>query len=402
MRRALLYVAYPMRLDLGAANAIQTLNTVRELRAIVPGVRLVIPRWLNEPSAFSAVDALHLPRPAINKLSKFLPWSGWSYIERTLYSAMLVLLLLSWRLARRGYQVIYVRDTVCAAWLGLFRLIHGSRIVYEVHDLEADHPSGASKWPSWFWRRFLPWLDMIAISRASRLVSLTQTFKDWVVSNGLRKSTEVAVIPDAFDPTLYYPVEIGEARKQAVLPQDAFVIGYAGLTFKYRGLETLVEAFSRIEKNAPNALLALVGGRPNEVDELYALSKKLHIPQDKLVLTGQLPQEKGAAYVQASDVLVIPDTVTGMTASPLKLFEYMAAGKPIVCKDMPALREIITEDAALFFEGGDSDALASALQSLMDDPAKRERMGRASLAQSKGYTYAARARRISEVVRAAR
>lgn len=142
MRRALLYVAYPMRLDLGAANAIQTLNTVRELREIMPGVRLVIPRWLREPSAFEAVGALHLPRPAVNKLSKIVPWSGWSYIERTLYTAMLVVLLLAWRVTGRGYRVIYVRDTVCAALLGLFRWVHGSRIVYEVHDLEADHPAG--------------------------------------------------------------------------------------------------------------------------------------------------------------------------------------------------------------------------------------------------------------------
>lgn len=401
MRRPLLYVAYPMRLDLGAANAIQTLNTVRELQSIIPEMRLIIPRWLREPSAFEAIGALHLPRPAVNKLSKFLPWSGWSYIERTLYAAMLVVLLLVWRLIGRGYRVIYVRDTVCAAWLGLLRWVHGSRIIYEVHDLEADHPSGASKWPAWFWRRFLPWLDTVAIRKAVRLVSLTRTFKDWVVAKGLKKPNEVAVIPDAFDPDLYYPVDVSEARKQAGLPLDAFVVGYAGLTFKYRGLETLVEAFARIEKDASNALLTLVGGRPNEVDELRSLSKKLHIPQDKTLLTGQLPQEKGAAYVQAADVLVIPDTVTGMTASPLKLFEYMAAGKPIVCKDMSALREIISEDAAIFFTGGDAEALAEALSTLMNDKPKREHMGKAAAVESAGYTYAARAHHIAEVVRAA-
>jgi len=402
VRRALLYVAYPMRLDLGAANAIQTLNTVRELRTLVPGVRLVIPRWLREPSAFESVGALHLPRPAVNKLSKFVPWSGWSYIERTLYSGMLVVLLLVWRVIGRGFRVIYVRDTVCAAWLGMFRWVHGSRIVYEVHDLEADHPSGASKWPGWFWKRFLPWLDMAAIKKAYRLVSLTQTFKEWVVEKGLRKASEVAVIPDAFDPGLYYPVEVGEARKQAGLATDAFVIGYAGLTFKYRGLETLVEAFAKILVDESKALLALVGGRPNEVEELRSLSKRLHIPQDSIVLTGQLPQERGAVYVQAADVLVIPDTVTGMTASPLKLFEYMAAGKPIVCKDMAALREIISEDAAVFFEGGNADALAEALRGLVADPERRERMGKSALVQSAGYTYGARAERIAEVVRGSR
>src|SRR5438067_13858948 len=75
---SLLYVAYPMRLDLRAANAIQTYNTERELSTIIPDTRLVIPRWLGEPSAFTDLHALHLPRPAVNKVSCIVPWGGWS------------------------------------------------------------------------------------------------------------------------------------------------------------------------------------------------------------------------------------------------------------------------------------------------------------------------------------
>ncbi|HST05787.1 MAG TPA: glycosyltransferase [Chloroflexia bacterium] len=402
MSRTLLYVAYPMRLDLGAANAIQTYNTVRELQALVPDMRLVIPRWLNEPSAFTELGAVHLPRPAVHKLSRILPWGGWSYIERTLYSLMLVTLLVACRVTGHGYRVLYVRDTVCAAWLGLLRQLHGARIVYEVHDLEADHPSRASKWPRAFWARFLPWLDHIALSRANRIVSLTQTFKDWAVQKGVKKAQSIAVIPDAFDPDLYYPVDTGMARREAGLLEKAFVMGYAGLTFSYRNLDLLVEAFAQVAASNHDALLLLVGGRPQEVDELRTLAGKLHIPQEQIMLTGQVEQTRSALYVQCADVLAIPDTVTGMTASPLKLFEYMASGKPIICKDMPALREIVNEDVALFFEGGDVNSLAAGLRALMDDPPRRERMGKAALAQSAGYTYAARARRIAEVVRGVR
>lgn len=402
MRRTLLYVAYPMRLDLGAANAIQTYNTVRELRVIIPDMRLVIPRWLREPSAFTDLDALHLPRPAVNKLSRLVPWSGWSYIERTLYSGMLIVLLVAWRVTGRGYRVLYVRDTVCAAWLGLFRLLHGSLIVYEIHDLEADHPSRSSRWPDLFWSRFLPWLDRAALRHAAVLVSLTRTFKDWAVQHHLKKSSRIAVIPDAFNPELYYPVDMSVAREEVGLPQSDFVIGYAGLTFAYRGLETLVEAFALLLSDHPNVLLAIVGGRPAEVESLRTLADGLHIPQDRILFTGQLPQERAVRYVQASDVLVIPDTVTGMTASPLKLFEYMAVGRPVLCKDMPALREIISEEASLFFEGGNAQALAEALVALADDPDRRERMGAAAHRESRGYTYKARAARIAEVVHGAR
>src|SRR4051794_14313706 len=147
MSRTLLYVAYPMRLDLGAANAIQTYNTVRELRKLVPDMQLVVPRWLREPSAFADLGALHLPRPAVNKLSRLVPWSGWSYIERTLYSLMLVMFLAVWRLRGRGYRTLYVRDVVCAAWLCLLSPLHGGHVIYEVHDLEEAHPTRAARWP---------------------------------------------------------------------------------------------------------------------------------------------------------------------------------------------------------------------------------------------------------------
>jgi glycosyltransferase involved in cell wall biosynthesis len=240
------------------------------------------------------------------------------------------------------------------------------------------------------------------LRKANRLVSLTQTFKDWAVQRHIKLPQQITVIPDAFDPDLYYPVEVSEARRTLGLPQQAFIVGYAGLTFAYRNLDLLVEAFAQIAPSNPSAMLLLVGGRPQEVEQLRVLAGKLHIPQVQFVLTGLLPQERAAVYAGAADVLAIPDTVTGMTASPLKLFEYMALGKPIICKDMPALREIVDDSAALFFTGGDVDSLANGLRTLMQDPVKRDLMGRSALGQSAGYTYAARAYKIVEVVRGVR
>jgi glycosyltransferase involved in cell wall biosynthesis len=387
-----------MRLDLGAANAIQTYSTVRELGRIIPGMRLVIPRWLREPSAFEELGALHLPRPAVNKLSKFIPWAGWSYIERTLYALLLVLLLVFWRLTGRGYRVLYVRDTVLAAWLGLLRGLHGAKVIYEVHDLEAAHPSKASRWPRAFWARFLPWLDRTALGRATRLVSLTETFRRWAAQRKIREASEIAVIPDAFDPDSYYPVERNEARCKAGLPAEAYVVGYAGLTFAYRRLDLLVEAFASVASRDAGALLLLVGGRAQEVDELRRQAASLGILPERLITPGRLGRQEAALHTNAADVLVIPDTVTGMTASPLKLFEYMAVGKPLVCKDMPALHEIVDGRAALFFPGGDAAGLSEALESLRSDPELREKMGRAAAEEAQGYTYRARAEKIGRVV----
>jgi glycosyltransferase involved in cell wall biosynthesis len=388
-----------MRLDLGAANAIQTYSTVRELQRVMPGVRLVVPRWLREPSAFEELGALHLPRPAANKLSKFLPWSGWSYIERTVYAFMLLALLMVWRLTGRRYRTLYIRDAVCAAWLAVLRPLHGSRVIYEVHDLEASHPSKASRWPRAFWRRFLPWLDRAALTRSDSLVSLTEAFRAGAARKGLRQSEHVAVIPDAYDPEVYFPSDSRSARTELALPQGVPIVGYAGLTFAYRGLDLLVQAFAQVRHRHPEALLVLVGGRAHEIVELRELARRCGIPDEKVLFPGQVSQPMSARYLNASDVLVIPDTVTTMTASPLKLFEYMAVGKPIVCKDMPALREILDDDSAAFFEAGSIKALAAALASVLDNPEAARKLGTTALQRSTEYTYRARAEKIAEVVR---
>jgi glycosyltransferase involved in cell wall biosynthesis len=270
-------------------------------------------------------------------------------------------------------------------------------VIYEVHDLESWHPSKAARWPRVLWVWFLPWLDGVALRRACKLVSLTSTFRDWAVSRGLRDGKDIAVIPDAFDPDLYQNVDAGRARRLLGLPQESYIVGYAGLTFAYRRLDLLVEAFAKIAGMHDNVLLVLVGGRQAEVSELREQAKRLGIV-DRLVTPGQVDHRRAALYLQAADVLAIPDTVTQLTASPLKLFEYMAAGKPIVCKDMPALREILPGDSAAFFPEGDAAALASALERLIEDPDLARRLGASALQLSAGYTYRARARKIVEVV----
>jgi glycosyltransferase involved in cell wall biosynthesis len=115
-------------------------------------------------------------------------------------------------------------------------------------------------------------------------------------------------------------------------------------------------------------------------------------------LPGQVDQPTVVEYVAAADALVIPDTVTTLTASPLKLFEYMAAGRPIVLRELPALREILADDG-LYFPPGDAAVLTTALALLAADPALAARLGQAAAARAGAYTYRARAARVLATLR---
>jgi glycosyltransferase involved in cell wall biosynthesis len=102
-------------------------------------------------------------------------------------------------------------------------------------------------------------------------------------------------------------------------------------------------------------------------------------------------------YLGAADVLAIPDTVTDVTASPLKLFEYLALGQPMVLPSMPALREIVPPQLGHTFARRDPAGLRAALAAALatgDDAAGSA--ARRSLARD--HTYGRRAERILAAV----
>ena len=387
-RARICYIAYPTSLQLQSANAIQTWTTLRELKRRRPETLALIPRWLAEPSRFEEAGAVHLPRPAIGKLSRLHRTTLVYYLEYSAFAWMCWLYLLLERLRGRQYDVVYVRQIVCAAWFAaLLGRTLGMRVVYEAHDWESHNPSRAKEpWAT----GLLHLLDRAALTHSDAVASLTDHFLRELRLIGWTPRRS-AVIPDAFDATVYRPRDQDEARRRLNLDSHELVIVYAGMTFAHRGLDRLVQAYA--DADLPEARLLLVGGRPKEVAALREQIQVLGL-DGRAVLVPPCPPDTVANYLAAADLLVIPDTVTDVTASPLKLFEYMAMARPIVAVDLPALREVVDERAAYFVRRGATPDLTQALQTLAADPERREEMGRAAFEQAAPWTYTARAERV--------
>jgi glycosyltransferase involved in cell wall biosynthesis len=386
----LVYIACPTSLNLRSANAIQTYTTLRELRRLAPSTLALVPRWLREPSRFGEVGARHLPRPAVGKLSRLHRSTLWYYAERSIFAAMTAAVVAWERRRGRPASVVYVRDAICAGWWSaLWGPLLGLPVIFEAHDLESWNPSRAKeRWA----QPLLHLLDRAGLTRSQAVVSLTDEFRKLLARIGWRRPDEVAVIPDAFDDQQIAPGDRAAARRRLGLPESAPLLAYSGMTFAYRRLDLLLTAFARLRSRHPDARLALIGGRPAEIGQLRTQAAGLSL-EDALLWAGQLPQHEVAPYLHAADALVIPDTITDITASPLKLFEYMAAGRAVVLPDLPALAEVLPPTIGYYFRRGDGDSLAQALAAALADPrrAEREQAGLTAVAQ---YTYAARARRI--------
>ncbi len=391
------YIAYPTSLTLKSANAIQTWSTLRELRALEPHTLALIPRWRREPTRFDDVGAVHLPRPAIGKLSRLYHSTLWYYAERSAFAAMCAAEIV--RRRRNGQQIaaVYVREVICAAWwAAVYGPQLGLPVVYEAHDLESWNPSRAKeRWA----QPLLNLVDRVALTRSTRVASLTDAFRGVLAQIDWRAPHDVDIIPDAYDPHLYYDRDQAGCRAALGIAPGTQLVVYSGMSFAYRGLERLVDALAALVPQHPDLRAVLVGGRPAEVAALVAQAAALGIGE-RVTFTGQIAQEQTTQYLGAADLLVIPDTVTDVTASPLKLFEYMASARAIILPAIPALAEILPAHAGWYFTRGNTAALTTTLAAALADPTARTQRAQSAARLVQQHTYAARARRVIDSVRA--
>jgi glycosyltransferase involved in cell wall biosynthesis len=421
---------------------VQTWHTARELRRLAPRTLVIVPKLPGQASRFGELRAKYLPRVPIGKLSKIYKSTGWYYIERSIF-ALLAFLYLFWgRLRRRKVSVIYSRDVIISYWFAtIWKHLLGANLIYEVHEVESE---GSHRARGRFWQPLLRRIDRGALTRSDGLASLTHAFIPTAVRLGV-SPRRIAVIPDAFDEQVYYPRDKAAARAALGLSTDATIFAYAGLTFAYRGLDLLVDAFADMiadehrqgvinhaptlgepqqgvinhaptsgepqqgvinhaptESNSKlktqNSKLILLGGKDSEQAALRERAARLGIAE-RVLLAGRKDAVTVAQYLAAADALLISDTVTKATASPLKLFEYMAMARPIILPALPALEEVLPADAARYFTPGDRAEIAAALRWVRDNPDQAARLGDLSHQLSAPYTYAARAAQIIEFCR---
>ncbi|EMA18467.1 glycosyltransferase family 4 protein [Haloarcula argentinensis] len=180
-------------------------------------------------------------------------------------------------------------------------------------------------------------------------------------------------------------------RTELSLP-DGELVCYAGSLKPWKGVDTLVEA----AKNVPEVTICLVGGTADQQDRLETAVETI---PDNVEMVGHVHPDQVPKYLAASDALILPNTaeraISRRYTSPLKLFEYMAAGRPIIATDIPSLREVLNNSSAYFALPDSSGSLADSIRQVLDDPdaSKAASHARETVKQ---YTWKHRAENIVE------
>jgi glycosyltransferase involved in cell wall biosynthesis len=172
--------------------------------------------------------------------------------------------------------------------------------------------------------------------------------------------------------------------------------------YPWKGVDVFVRALTLV----PHIRGLIVGGHAGEHDlaRVQSLVAELGLA-GRVTITGHVPPADVASRLAGATMLVLPNTPSAISeryTSPLKLFEYLGLGKPIVASRLPSILEILTDgQTALLVPPGDERALATALSRIAVDATLSRTLGAAALALAPNYTWAHRAERLEAAFTAA-
>lgn len=207
---------------------------------------------------------------------------------------------------------------------------------------------------------------------------------------GFAPPQKIHVVPNGVNPARF-----GVPRTP---DPERFTVGFVGTLKPWHGVGVLLEAFSELQARVPHAQLLLVGSGPEEAPLKEAVHRR---GIQGVTFTGAVAPKEIPALLGHMDVAVAPyPALPNFYFSPLKVYEYMAAGVPVVASRVGQLQDLLQDEMnGLLCPPGDAGALADALERLALDPDARERLaerGRETILRD--HTWRGVARRILALI----
>ncbi|ACK68195.1 glycosyl transferase group 1 [Rippkaea orientalis PCC 8801] len=203
---------------------------------------------------------------------------------------------------------------------------------------------------------------------ATVIIAVSENIKDYLTQY-VKDTNKIKVIPNGVNPHRFIP-------KMDNNPSSSeFTIGFVGSLKPWHGLPILIEAFAQFHNNYPHSKLLIIGDGPERDRLLHEITHKNL--QSVVELTGAVSPHLIPSLLTQIDVAVAPyPPMENFYFSPLKVYEYMIAGLPVVASRIGQLSELIEDGSnGLLCPPGDVNALATALEQLWRSPELRYQLG---------------------------
>ncbi len=241
-------------------------------------------------------------------------------------------------------------------------------------------------------------MERRVLASADAIAVVSDELRGRLVDNGA-PTGKVHVVPNGADAKTFATLPAAEECRARWGLNGGFVVGFVGSLKPWHGAEVLVRAFAGLQRSDSTAKLMIVGEGP-DAGSLRALTGRLALNQS-VVFTGGLPHAEVASALGAMDVAVAPYApVPGFYFSPLKLFEYMAAGRCVIASRLGQIAEVIEDRVnGLLCDPANAVSLRDRLLEVHANPALRRTLGEAARTTVRSrYTWGHAARTMTAVI----
>ena len=238
-----------------------------------------------------------------------------------------------------------------------------------------------------------------SLRAADRVLTVSTQLRDWLVDHFLLEDS-VCVMPNGVRAAAYENLAAARESRRLELgfAGDELALGYLQrwerIAVHRSAEDVLCQLMGRLP--SPRVRLVLIGGGSELGNVKRRMAEDARVA-DRANFVGQVPHDEVPSYLAALDIALLPAHES--FTSPLKLFEYMAAAKPVVAPALPNIAEIVRDgETGLLFPPGNVEAMASQVLRLIDAPEQRQILGEAARSEVLAkYTWEANARRLTQI-----
>jgi glycosyltransferase involved in cell wall biosynthesis len=293
------------------------------------------------------------------------------------YSLLAMFAVTLYVFARKGFDVIHAANPPdTAVLIAIFYKLFGKRFVYDHHDLSPEVFSmrfGTDKGMPRFIYGVLVFLERLSCRVADHVITTNQSYKNIELQRSKIPESRITIVRNGPDLSRLQQVDFPSDLRRA----GKTTIGYLGIIGYQDGVNHLLDILHILAYELKRQdFFCVIAGGGDALEDLKKQARALNL-DEFVMFTGYIPHEDVAKYLSAAEICVAPEKPSPFNhySTIIKVMEYMALGKPVVGFDLIEHR-YSAHEAALYAQEGEELEFARKIALLMDDPARREAMGR--------------------------
>lgn len=297
-----------------------------------------------------------------------------------LFLDIFIIIKMIWLLTTRKYDVVHAHEeAVFFAWF--LKPIYRYKLIYDMHSSLPQQLTNFKFTTSKTLIGLFKYLEDRCLHSAEAVITICPDLRDYVDSIITKKEKHFLIENSIFEPIkLKNPSEIKDAVTDDKFALNGFVqqneklLVYAGTLEKYQGIDILVKAMEKVIAQSDNVKLLIAGGTKEQVTEFSNLSDSLGL-KEKIKFTGRVPQNIAKDYTNKADILLSPRS--DGTNTPLKIYEQLASGKPLVATKIYSHTQVLTDNVAFLVEPTPEDMAKGILLSIQNKELSEDKVGNA-------------------------